>query len=122
MTLPCGLNMQWGISEQIESSHFASPSMVYLPHMMKRHEEDNELLVHQELSKAFKFIFYQRLCENVRNVVVSANYDKNQVSILDLISKMMPFYADVFCSWFLSCGCCSKHDACSIVFEDVRWL
>ena len=89
---------------------------------LKRREEDNELPVHQELSKAFKFIFYQRLCENVRNVVVSANYDKYQVSILDLISKMVPFYADVFCSWFGSCVCCSKHDACRIVFEDVRWL
>ena len=72
-------------------------------HVVKKENEVREIRklspTHEKPSQLLKPWVRQRFCEWISELKGCVNLLNHHTAILDSISKMMPFDADVFCSW-----------------------
>jgi hypothetical protein len=76
------------------------------------------LTSYQPISESFKFLTTKRFSQNVCPVMVSVYLDHFNVTVLNLITKMMPFDGNMFCPNFMMIAV-SKDNASLIVFKDL---
>jgi hypothetical protein len=98
------LHLIWKVFYSLIYSRFA----IYIHE--KNENENRESPLHEHFEKSLEFLRSQRFCKNVGPVILRLYFDKFNVTLANLIMKMVPLYGDVF-SALLNALAVGKHDA-----------
>jgi hypothetical protein len=73
---------------------------------------------HEQFANCLEFLTTQRFCKNICPVAVRVNLYHFNVPVAYLIMKMVPFYGNVLCPYFLLGRSC-QHYAGLVIFKNL---
>ena len=85
-------------------------------------KSESQSPTHEKPSQLLKPWARQRFCERISELQGCVNLLYHHTAILDRVSEMMPFDADVFRSWVELIWFVRKFQATCIVFKDGRLM